>query len=62
MCLTEPQDFSFFYIDNHERQHAWPAVFCGHSRADLTSPLDMLDNSSLLEAVSSIWNSKQFWY
>lgn len=22
VCLTEPQDFSFFYIDNHKRQHA----------------------------------------
>lgn len=45
VCLTEPQDFSFFYIDSHKRQHSWPATFCGQSCAGLTSPLDMLDNS-----------------
>lgn len=43
MCLTEPQDFSFFYIDNHKRHHSWPVTFCG--QLGRSSPLDVLDNS-----------------
>lgn len=43
VCLTEPQDFFFFYIDNHKRHHSWPVTFCG--QLGRSSPLDVLDNS-----------------